>query len=503
MRLEYRRPEASGIIGRTAAAFMGCSLLAMALVSTDDQLLHWFVIPVVLCGALIGSDAVAFVQGRLELIDPAAIVGLLGIHFFFLAPLLHVIWDFWTPYIVGPPEWRDWLGWMAMLNLLGLVLYRWVLLTGSVQRRPVIPAKPWRIDNRRAVFAMGALLLITGLAQVWVYIHYGGISGYMAAYLDGEHHYGNKDPNIGFNGMGWVFTISESFPIIALFAFVLYLRKSEKQPSWVALFAILAVYFVLVMLFGGLRGSRSNTIWALFWAVGVIHFFVRKVTRGFILVGVLFLMCFMYMYGFYKSVGTEALDAFDSSDTRESLSRKTGRTFAGSILGDLGRSDIQALLLYKMTAPPVTYEYAWGRTYLGAASLLIPRSVWPNRPPTKTRWITELESGPGSWTPELWESSHVAGLAGEAMLNFGPAAAPISYLVLGLLVLRIRAWLRRLAPDDSRWLMAPFLIMLTFIVMAGDSDNDIFFVFKSACLPLLAVMLSSRRNQPLSEGRLL
>jgi len=342
---------------------------------------------------------------------------------------------------------------------------------------------------------MTVLLLITGALQAWVYIRYGGITGYMDAYLEGEHHYGNKDPNIGFNGMGWVFTISESFPILALFAFAHYLRRTGKRPGWISLFAIFGVYFVLVMLFGGLRGSRSNTIWALFWAVGVIHFWVRKITRSFILVGTLFLLTFMYLYGFYKAVGAEALDAFQGAEARDTLSRKTGRTLQGSILGDLGRSDIQALELYKMTAPPITYEYAWGRTYVGAVSLLIPRFVWPGRPPTKVRWITELESGPGSFVPEIWESSHVLGLSGEAILNFGPAAVPFAYLLLGFVVLRIRAWMSTLGPDDSRWLMAPLVVMFAFIFLISDSDNDIFFIFKYATFPLLAITLSSRRSR--------
>jgi hypothetical protein len=485
----------TGTIARTVASFVGCSLVAMVLVLSDQRLLHWFVIPVVLCGAIIGSDAISFLQGKVELMDPAAILGLLGLHFFFLAPLLHVVWDAWMPYIVGPPEWRDWLGWMAVLNLIGLLLFRFVSLFGGGRNSRTQAKTTWTIDDRRAIVVFAALLLVSGLAQLWVYIHYGGISGYIDAYLDGEHHYGNKDPGVGFNGMGWIFTISESFPILAMFTVAHLLKKRSKPPPWTLLFGALVLYFVLVMLFGGLRGSRSNTVWALFWAVGVIHFRVRKVTRPFILVGVSFLVVFLYLYGFYKSVGAEALDAFQGSDARDNLAHKTGRTLQGAVLEDLGRSDIQAFILYKTSSAPENYDYAWGRTYIGAAAILIPRSLWPDRPPTKIRWITELESGPGTFTPGMWESSHVLGLAGEGMLNFGPVAVPLAYAVLGIIVVYIRSLMNRLAPNDSRWLMAPLVIMFTFIVMAGDADNDIFFLVKYAAMPLLAVVLSSRRTR--------
>src|SRR5690349_9713530 len=126
-----RRPRATNaiesgkaLVERTLIAFMFCSLVVMVMVLFDASLIHWFVVPVVLSGAIIGSDAVAFLQDRVEVMDPIALIGTLGLHFFFTAPLLHVFWDSWTPYVVGPPEWRDWLGWMAILNLLGLLLYR-------------------------------------------------------------------------------------------------------------------------------------------------------------------------------------------------------------------------------------------------------------------------------------------------------------------------------------------------------------------------------------------
>src|SRR5947209_10376185 len=135
--------ETYGVIGRTALAFMGCSILAMVMVLSDVRLLHWFIIPIVLCGSIIGSDAVAFFEGRIELMDPGAILGLLGIHFFCLAPMLHVTWDIWLPYLAGPPEWRDWLGWMAMLNLLGLIFYRWASLPTRRLGKPVRAAQHW------------------------------------------------------------------------------------------------------------------------------------------------------------------------------------------------------------------------------------------------------------------------------------------------------------------------------------------------------------------------
>ena len=50
--------RAAPMVDGMALAFMGCSIVAMVMVLCDVRLLHWFVIPVVICGSIIGSDAV-------------------------------------------------------------------------------------------------------------------------------------------------------------------------------------------------------------------------------------------------------------------------------------------------------------------------------------------------------------------------------------------------------------------------------------------------------------
>src|SRR5437588_10852622 len=69
-----------------------CILTVIGFVVASDRFLHWFVLPVACCGALIGIDAVDWLRGRVHLLDPVGILGLYGLHFFFLAPLLHVYW---------------------------------------------------------------------------------------------------------------------------------------------------------------------------------------------------------------------------------------------------------------------------------------------------------------------------------------------------------------------------------------------------------------------------
>src|SRR5690606_2332026 len=142
--------------------------------------------------------------------------------------------------------------------------------------------------------------------------------------------------------------------------------------------------------------------------------------------------------------GTDVIQEYRQADgSLATLQEESGRSFQDPLLLDLARADIQAFIFYRLSDPLLQqeyeYEYADGRTYLGALSLAIPRQAWPDRPPTKVKAGTELIYGSGSYEQGA-ESSRVYGLAGEAMLNFGPVAVPLSFIVLGGIV----GWVKRL-----------------------------------------------------------
>lgn len=476
-----------------ALGLAGCASITAVLVVAMPRFQHWFVVPVALCGALAAADAIAWLRGRFDVFDPAGVLGLFGVYFFFAAPLLHVYWDRWisTAYwlaIVAPPaDWRPWLGWMAWLDLAGLAVYRLVrerLVRAGPEPRPE-PRPAWRLAPQR----FGPILLVaiglTTLAQALVYLAFGGIGGYITAF--------EQQSRTSFAGMGWVFLISESTPILLMFAFAAHVAGRERAASWLTIALVIAAFFALRLIFGGLRGSRSNTIWALFWAVGIVHLWVRPIPRRVIVAGLAFLLTFMYLYGFYKSVGRDALRAFEGADTRAALVEETGRSFEAMLLADLGRSDIQAFILYRQDHASAPVDHAHGRTYLGALALLVPRAIWPDRPPTKVKEGTELFYGEGSYIPGRTYVSYVYGLAGEAMLDFGPWAVPVAFAVLGLLVGGLRRRMRAYAPRDARQLMVPFLVNLCIVVLVSDSDNVVFTLVKNGAVPFLVLLLGSNR----------
>lgn len=484
-----RLPDRSIDIASALISFHVCTLVTFIMIGTNDQYLHWFMIPVTVAGIIIGIDAVDWFRRRLDIFDPVGILGLLGVHFFFLAPILHVYWDSWMRWVVPPDDWRPWVGLMSILNVMGLIVYR---LTRSLIFRiskPKLKQAVWWIDEQRFPIVLALALMVTAALQVQVYRQSGGILGYINIY---ETAIETTNAGGGFEGMGWIFMISESFPILALMAYAFYARKRPTARTWGMLLLVLLAFFVLKILFGGLRGSRSNTIWGLFWGLGIIHFWIRRVPQRLIYIGIVFLVGFVYIYGFYKAGGLDAISQLTSSGSTAELQEETGRSLEGAVLGDLGRTDVQAFVLYRLMRPDSDYQYSFGRTYLGAAAILIPKSVWPDRPIHKIKEGTEVLYGRGSYVPGVNVSSRVYGLSGETMLNFGPFVVPLAFAVLGLAVGRVRYWLSTWEPYDVRMFFVPFLVNLCFVLLVSDSDNILFFIIKNGAVPMFVVWLTVR-----------
>lgn len=459
----------------------GAVALATALwfTSSTPAGLHWFVLPVTACVLLIGDDAVRWLRGAYGAFDPAGVLGLLGVYLFGIAPLLHVRWDFWMRYVQPPPDWRDWLGAMAILNCAGLVAYR--AARAWIARAPFAFRRVRVIDPTRFWIVLPLVLVISAAAQYWVYQHFGGVLGYVRVY---------EDPGVSFRGLGIVFLVSESFPILALMGYAVLAARRPRLGSWWVVALVLLVYFGLMILFGGLRGSRSNTVWGMFWALGIIHLLVRPLPRRALLAGIPLLTAFMFSYGLYKAAGLRGLSALLEPARAVQIARTSGRTLHSTLLSDLARSDVQAYTLYRVQNTPLN-ELGWGRTYLGGLAIVVPRFVYPGRPATKTKEGTNITYGRGTYDAGRI-STRVYGLAGEALLNVGAIGVPVVFLLWGLLVGLIRKAYYGLAQLDARRLLLPVWVNALVIMLIGDSDNLVFFCVKHATLPLLVLLICSR-----------
>jgi hypothetical protein len=462
-----------------AAATVAISLLFIAL---DEHEIHWFLFPVIACGILTGVDIVAWLRGRSDLFDPLTMIACLGYYGFFVAPLLHILWDRFGAgydYILWDDP-RTWLGAMAALTAVALACFR---MAHAWAFRNSGPAKTrWEINWKRfyPVFTIALLLSIIGVISF--ISGFGGILGIIRAYEQDQE---------AFVGKGWLLVLAWPLAVLSFITVVIAVTERKQQFQrrlWLGLVLMCAagaVHFVVM----GWYGSRGATVWCLFWMAGIVHSRFRKLPPTVLAASVVLFIGFMYLYGFYKDRGTDAVDVVDSPEIWLEHQQGYQRDLKSMFLGDLARADTDAYLLHNLIKDPEDYDYRWGLTYLGGLSILMPRNFWPDRPEFKVEAGTEAQVG----RMAIWRSSRVYGLAGEALLNFGPLGVPPMFALFGALLGWYRRKLHSWEAMDSRLLIAPFFAVLFILGLVMDSDNIVFAAVTKGALIFVAIFVASRR----------
>jgi len=436
-------------------------------------------IPITLCALLLVPDTAKWLTGEYDLFDPLGIIATLGILFFFINPILHVYFDTWMIYVPPPHnDWRIWLGYMGWINLFGLIIYKWIT---ARQIGQFIHLKTrWEINYKKVFGVFGLGLAIAFGVQAYVFARFGGILGYVEAYSSGSD---------AFAGMGWLFMISESFPILLVMLYAISAQHHPRMRAWKTIAFMFLIFFLCVMLFGGLRGSRSNVVWQCFWFAGIVHLWVRPLNKKMVIVSLIGLFTFLFVYGQYKAYGTQAFILFQNPELISEMAEQSGRTRTRTLLHDMGRSDVQAYVLY-LLSDKSNYHYKLGGTYLSALTILLPNPLRPQLTGKAEAGFELITGMPSSGAG----TTYVYGLAGEAMLNFGPIAIPFAFAVFAWVVSLFGNIIKTTERNDARTLFFPFIVTGLFGILTGDLGQLVFFVVKFGVVPFL-VILACKRNE--------
>lgn len=475
-----------------ALAILLTTIILIIFLFNSKDLYHPFIFPIYFSGIIIALDLVDWARGKIEVFSPIGFLGIFGFHFFFLSPILQVYWESGMNNVVEPQDWRVWLLGIGFINLIGLILYRF--FRRYFYRKQYIKSlgySKWEINSRKLLIISIPILLIMFLLQTYIYITYGGFKGYIDTYI-------NRDG--GFEGMGFIFTIAESFPIIFIILSFHFIQKSRLKDNMIVYFLLFLIFFLLKLYFGGLRGSRSNTLWGLIWFVGIYHSFVKPVKKRTIILGSILILSFVFLYGIYKGSGDKGLEIFGTNESITELADDTGRGIDTVLLGDLSRFRTQSFILYRLIEHPNNYQYSLGRSYIGDISIMIPKRFFPNRPPTKVKEGTEIILGEGNYNPNKYVSSRIYGLTGEFMLNFGYIFAPFTFVILALFVAKVSSFFNRLNTYDARLYLYPFFVILCFLLLVQDLDNMVFSLIKNLFIPLLILLLVTEK-QDMKENK--
>src|SRR5882724_353559 len=120
---EHRRWSAAAARPVDADAAAGTLLVTLICVgaASGSGGFHWSLVPLGTCGALEAPTIVRWLRGKYDPFDPKALATLLIFHNTFLAPLLHLAWDWYTPLIRVPDDPAAWFGRLALLNVVSLL----------------------------------------------------------------------------------------------------------------------------------------------------------------------------------------------------------------------------------------------------------------------------------------------------------------------------------------------------------------------------------------------
>ena len=344
------------------------------------------------------------------------------------------------------------------------------------------PYKPsYRVLRPKWRWIILGVLLVSLMAQLYVYYLAGGIMGYMMQYTDETDF---------FEGKGLFFILSESFPYTFLIYAMLNRKQQLKQGQF---FLLILVLFIVTMFFGGLKGSRSNTI--LFMVISVIALNIRiyKLKKSDIAVLLTGFLVFMYVGRLYKDYGVNMIYEEESSSIASTGMNSTELT----IVGDLSRYSVNVYQLFLLKENPKhginPFQKAYGKTYLHGFFAYVPGGkMIVHKFHLKSRSIYAAEMFFGSRS--LRRNSRIFGPVGEWFINFGYGTFFIPYIVLGFMFRYFRNLTKQIPKDDLMFLVIPsFMTWLPQLVLS-DTPNIMFFFMKRVVVVWLVLRLISKKD---------
>ncbi|MGO3127130.1 MAG: O-antigen polymerase [Luteimonas sp.] len=437
---------------------------------------------------LILEDGVDYLRGRLGSFDPAGIIGLVGVVIFFISPILQSHWDYW-PFLPDLSNETGWMALWALLNLLGILLYK-AILSKSVSQRP--SAYGYSFNKSRLKLLMPLVLAFSFAMQVYVYQRFGGLSGFISTFTQRQSEglvSASEDP---FEGMGLPMLFAESFKLLIAIYAIYWLKRKEWAAKPAVLLLIMALFGAVFLAFGGLRGSRSSTLFSLFIAAGMYSYWIKPISIKFILVGLLSASAFMTTYYWYKIAGTEGIAAIFDSSYRQSFSGARQDATKYVVSRDMGRMDVQVLALKRHLEDG--YPYSFGRTFVTAPFSVIPKSILPLKPDQITKEKTELLYGPGTYDPNApRQTTLVLGQFGEFFINFGVVGVLVFFAILGLITRKLRAWSRCWPEWDVRRFLLPAFSLVPILMIITDMNVIILNMTRYLLLPVIVILICAKR----------
>jgi hypothetical protein len=195
---------------------------------------------------------------------------------------------------------------------------------------------------------------------------------------------------------------------------------------------------------------------------------------------------FTYLFDFKKKLGDLGWEAFYSASARKSMAYERGGVSPiMSLVEDYARSNVHAMIMYKIHEEPDAFDPQYGKTYGMGMLMFVPRTIWKNKPRNP-----KIEAG-SKLIGYATESQRQYGLTGEAMLNFGYYGIVPAFIVFAAILGFFRKKIATMEPTDARLFLVPILIWGLAFAVNMELENINFNMLKIGFLPVLFVLLTT------------
>lgn len=477
--LESESGSASLFLNLAPQAILLCVALLTFVVS--DSARHWALPAVWLFGALALRELLLF--PKLGFTDPRVVVGAIAFLSGFVAPVIELAIGEHAPGFWYRGDWRDWFGVLALIKLGGLLAY--LLLQRLVFLRTAPVKWRWVADTRGG--SLWNLALIAAILSIPLY--YAFLIQSVAALA--------RNPDEVAAGTGWINVLTDTVVILLL---IRYMSKfSDAEVSTFSSFrscAVLLAVFVAQFLVVGIRGSRSAVIWTVIGGLSIMEVRGKRVRPGVVLSMSIAMGVFAFGYGMFKENPQDVINVLSGRMSLDYVAQRSGRMNKLAFLsGDISRNDPQAFLLYRTMEHRTNVDLAYGRTYASAFFVAVPKNLWPDRPSWRRQYATNILAGRGTFDPDRRNSSRVYGLAGEALINWGPWGVIPCFALFGILVGYFRKKRNTLPENDVRKYWFALMLLIVANLYWSDMDNVVFAFIRNMLLISVVLLFSHRREE--------
>ncbi|MDQ2178548.1 hypothetical protein [Marinifilum sp. D714] len=403
----------------------------------------------------------------------------------FVAPLIHFSRNYWIENVYYlPTEWNGLAFKVSSIYLFGIIVFAVLDNVNLFKAKQLTYIRQFKAS---ASYIVLFLMSVSFILQTYLYIRVGGISQYMLIFTEKNEESG------GFAGMGAFFIISEIFPYLLMLYF--FIKNRGKQVSFIYILLFLALMLISCIYFGGLRGSRSNTIFTMLQAVIVINFTIYRFSKIHFMGFLAGFFLFMAIGRLYKNDG---INLVNNIGEYQSLSISEDMTSMEKIVtGDLARFNIMCYELF-MLKNNSTYKKKYGSTYLYSIFTFIPggkniREYLNLTGRSEAAGNLQFDFD-GQIRSAHRKNTRIFGFVGEFMLNFGSLSFVFAFLILLVLLKYIESVVNSVWISDPMFILVALLPIFISILINADFNNFVFSLIKRVIPLYFIIMLITKKS---------